>query len=77
MRGGILRISCEPKASLILSVAEAMRQIGGVYGGRAINQRFPKVIVPQRRLLGAQAPAGVVMDNLYLTLGSVCVLYLE
>jgi hypothetical protein len=25
--------------------AEAMRQIGGVYGGRAINQRFPKLFI--------------------------------
>jgi hypothetical protein len=32
MRGGISSI-----------FAEAMRQIGGVYGGRAINQRFPKL----------------------------------
>jgi hypothetical protein len=38
--GCISSISCEPKASHIQRVGEAMRQIGGVYGGKAINQRF-------------------------------------
>jgi hypothetical protein len=31
--GGILKISYEPKASLVPSVAEVRRKIGGSYGG--------------------------------------------
>jgi hypothetical protein len=35
--GGILRISCEPKASLIQSVAEVRRKIGGSDGGHELS----------------------------------------